>query len=129
MEMLARTLMTFHLKKDILFPDNEPNKANCLMKAEDCLGWVSWGSPTVIPHCQSQCEYWSGAQYFITRDKTQSKPWSCVVFQVDGTILVRLLIYVRMSQSRLVPAVRLRSSLKLIFSKDIGSGPVKSDTC
>ena len=90
------------------------------MKAEDCLGWVSWGPPTVIPQCQSQCEYWSGAQYFITRDKTQSKPWSCVVFQVDGTILVRLLIYVRMSQSGLLPAVRLRSSLKLIFSRDIG---------
>ena len=42
------------------------------------------------------------------------------MFQVDGTILVRLLIYVRMSLSGLLPAVRLRSSLKLIFSKDIG---------
>ena len=42
------------------------------------------------------------------------------MFQVDGTILVRLLIYVRMSQSGLLPAVRLRSSLKLIFSRDIG---------
>ena len=60
----------------------------------------------------------------------------CVVFQLDGTILVRLLIYVRMSLPGLLPAVRLRSSLKLIFSKDIGLlwsalvlGEGRVDTC
>ena len=45
----------------------------------------------------------------------------------------RLLIYVRMSVSGLLPAVRLRSSLKLIFSKDITGLPwsalVLGDTC
>ena len=103
------------------------------MKAVDCLGWVSWVTnchPSVIANLNVNTGPQQTAMFHNSSDKTLDLQDGCLclVFQVDGTILARLLIYVRMSQSRLVPAVRLRSSLKLIFSKDIGSAPVRSDT-